>query len=122
MTPHRTRNILICSGKGGVGKTTLTANLGIALARQGVRTAVLDAVSGNFVVSVNNASKAKVKGIELGADLALGAGLSTGFSAAYIESELLNYVSPSTRKNLSGLPLPLTPSGPTPGVRLVWQL
>ena len=43
MTPHQTRNILICSGKGGVGKTTLTANLGIALARQGVRTAVLDA-------------------------------------------------------------------------------
>jgi len=43
VTPHRTRNILICSGKGGVGKTTLTANLGIALARQGVRTAVLDA-------------------------------------------------------------------------------
>jgi iron complex outermembrane receptor protein len=74
-----------------------------------LRTAVLDAVSGNFVVSVNNASKAKVKGIELGADLALGAGLSTGFSAAYIDSELLNYVSPSTRKNLSGLPLPLTP-------------
>jgi septum site-determining protein MinD len=39
--PNRT--ILICSGKGGVGKTTLTANLGIALAKQGVRTAVLDA-------------------------------------------------------------------------------
>ncbi len=38
-----TRIILICSGKGGVGKTTLTANLGIALARQGFRTAVLDA-------------------------------------------------------------------------------
>ena len=74
-----------------------------------LRTALLDAVSGNFVVSVNNASKAKVQGIELGADLALGAGLSTGFSAAYIDSELLNYVSPSTRKNLSGLPLPLTP-------------
>jgi iron complex outermembrane receptor protein len=74
-----------------------------------LRTAVLDAVSGNFVVSVNNASKAKVQGIELGADLALGAGLSTGFSAAYIDSELLNYVSPSTRKNLNGLPLPLTP-------------
>ncbi len=42
MSPS-TRIILICSGKGGVGKTTLTANLGIALARQGVRTAVLDA-------------------------------------------------------------------------------
>ena len=37
------RIILICSGKGGVGKTTLTANLGIALARLGERTAVLDA-------------------------------------------------------------------------------
>lgn len=43
MTSTGTRIILICSGKGGVGKTTLTANLGIALARQGKRTAVLDA-------------------------------------------------------------------------------
>ncbi len=43
MTAASTRIILICSGKGGVGKTTLTANLGIALARQGSRTAVLDA-------------------------------------------------------------------------------
>ena len=38
-----TRTILICSGKGGVGKTTLTANLGIALANSGSSTAVLDA-------------------------------------------------------------------------------
>ena len=38
-----TRTILICSGKGGVGKTTTTANLGIALARQGAKTVVLDA-------------------------------------------------------------------------------
>ena len=38
-----TRTILICSGKGGVGKTTLTANLGIALANSGASTAVLDA-------------------------------------------------------------------------------
>ena len=38
-----TRVILSCSGKGGVGKTTLTANLGISLARQGLTTAVLDA-------------------------------------------------------------------------------
>ena len=43
MTSSATRTILICSGKGGVGKTTLTANLGIALARLGQRTAVLDA-------------------------------------------------------------------------------
>ena len=38
-----TRTILICSGKGGVGKTTTTANLGVALARQGCRPVVLDA-------------------------------------------------------------------------------
>ncbi len=43
MTAASSRFILICSGKGGVGKTTLTANLGIALAKQGARTAVLDA-------------------------------------------------------------------------------
>ncbi len=43
VTSAPARIILICSGKGGVGKTTLTANLGIALARQGARTIVLDA-------------------------------------------------------------------------------
>lgn len=43
VTSAKARIILICSGKGGVGKTTLTANLGIALARLGERVAVLDA-------------------------------------------------------------------------------
>lgn len=43
MTAIPARVILICSGKGGVGKTTLTANLGIALARLGETTVVLDA-------------------------------------------------------------------------------
>ena len=43
MSAASNRSILICSGKGGVGKTTLTANLGIALAKQGKRTAVVDA-------------------------------------------------------------------------------
>src|ERR1051326_4944125 len=37
------RVITITSGKGGVGKTTTTANLGTALAVQGVRVAVVDA-------------------------------------------------------------------------------
>jgi septum site-determining protein MinD len=37
------RTIVICSGKGGVGKTTLTANLGVALARLGHTVSVLDA-------------------------------------------------------------------------------
>jgi septum site-determining protein MinD len=37
------RNIVVTSGKGGVGKTTTTANLGMALAQRGQRVAVLDA-------------------------------------------------------------------------------
>jgi septum site-determining protein MinD len=37
------RTIVICSGKGGVGKTTLTANLGVALGRLGHKVTVLDA-------------------------------------------------------------------------------
>ncbi|MEO8084329.1 MAG: P-loop NTPase, partial [Ardenticatenales bacterium] len=35
--------ITITSGKGGVGKTTTTANIGVALARRGRRVAVIDA-------------------------------------------------------------------------------
>jgi len=35
--------ITITSGKGGVGKTTTTANLGIALAQGGKRVVVIDA-------------------------------------------------------------------------------
>ena len=34
--------IAVASGKGGVGKTTLTANIGIALARMGKKTVVVD--------------------------------------------------------------------------------
>ncbi|NCC36926.1 MAG: septum site-determining protein MinD, partial [Chloroflexia bacterium] len=37
------RVITITSGKGGVGKTTTTANLGTALAMRGARVAVMDA-------------------------------------------------------------------------------
>ena len=39
----RTRVLLIASGKGGVGKSSVTANLSIALAQQGKRVAVVDA-------------------------------------------------------------------------------
>ena len=35
--------LTVTSGKGGVGKTTLTANLGVALAVQGQRVVVIDA-------------------------------------------------------------------------------
>src|SRR5579864_7791353 len=37
------RAIVITSGKGGVGKTTTTANLGTALAQRGVSVALVDA-------------------------------------------------------------------------------
>jgi iron complex outermembrane receptor protein len=72
-----------------------------------LRTAVLSGPKP--IVRVTNASKAKVQGLELSADLAMGAGFGGGLSAAYIDSELQNYVSPSTKRDLSGMPLPLTP-------------
>ncbi len=39
----RTRVLLIASGKGGVGKSSVTTNLGIALAQQGHKVAIVDA-------------------------------------------------------------------------------
>jgi ATP-binding protein involved in chromosome partitioning len=39
----RTRCLMIASGKGGVGKSSLTTNLAVALARQGHKVAVVDA-------------------------------------------------------------------------------
>jgi len=37
------RIITIVSGKGGVGKTSLTANLGVALAQSGLKVLLVDA-------------------------------------------------------------------------------
>src|SRR5690606_14282788 len=41
--PPSTRVVAVSSGKGGVGKSSVTANLGAALAQRGLRVGVLDA-------------------------------------------------------------------------------
>jgi septum site-determining protein MinD len=43
VTQAKGRAIVVTSGKGGVGKTTTTANLGTALAQRGARVALVDA-------------------------------------------------------------------------------
>ena len=42
-TDTRTRVLAIASGKGGVGKSSVTTNLSIALAQRGQRVAAVDA-------------------------------------------------------------------------------
>jgi ATP-binding protein involved in chromosome partitioning len=56
--------VAILSGKGGVGKSTLTSNLAVALAEEGARVAVLDA-------DLNGPSLAKMLGVR-GASLHIG--------------------------------------------------
>ena len=48
--PMRTRVVAIASGKGGVGKSSVTANLAIALAQRGLAIGVLDADIGGFSI------------------------------------------------------------------------
>ncbi len=61
---HIGRKIAVVSGKGGVGKSTMTANLAAALAMQGLRIGVLDA-------DVNGPSMGKLLGVR-GRSLTMG--------------------------------------------------
>jgi len=48
--PATTRIVAVASGKGGVGKSSVTANLAVALARRGLVVGVLDADIGGFSI------------------------------------------------------------------------
>jgi flagellar biosynthesis protein FlhG len=50
--PFRSRVVAVASGKGGVGKTNLAVNMGLALAKRGLRVALLDADLGTANVDV----------------------------------------------------------------------
>ena len=50
--PARAELIVVTSGKGGVGKSNLAVNLGIQLARRGLRTILLDADLGHANVDI----------------------------------------------------------------------
>jgi Mrp family chromosome partitioning ATPase len=54
---HIKNKILVLSGKGGVGKSTVSANLAVALARQGYKTGLLD-------IDVHGPSIPKILGLE----------------------------------------------------------
>lgn len=60
-TQPRGRAIVITSGKGGVGKTTTTANVGTALAMRGARVALVDADVGLRNLDIVLGLEARVK-------------------------------------------------------------
>ncbi len=82
-----TRVYAVASGKGGVGKSSLTANLAVALARQGQRVGVLDAdVWGYSIPQLFGVRRAPValKGIMLPVEAHGVALMSVGF---FVEDE-----------------------------------
>jgi flagellar biosynthesis protein FlhG len=66
--PKAVKTIVIASGKGGVGKTNITANLAVALSKTGKKVLVFDADLGlcNINVLLNLATKYTIKDLFMG--------------------------------------------------------
>lgn len=60
-------------------------------------------------IRVTNAARATIKGLELTSLYAFSKAVSVDFNGAHIDSELKRFISPVTRTELNGLPVPLTP-------------
>lgn len=58
---------------------------------------------------ISNVAKASVQGLEFSLIGRPTRDLSLDLAVAYVDSELKSYVSPATKTDLSGMPLPLTP-------------
>lgn len=65
--------------------------------------------STGIVDRITNAAKASILGFELATVFRPTDSLSLDFNGAYLDTELKKFISPVTRTELHGLPLPLTP-------------
>jgi flagellar biosynthesis protein FlhG len=105
----RARIVAVTSGKGGVGKTFLSANLAAALARRGDRVLVLDADLGlaNLDVVLNLQPKVTLHDVFSGASSLDDAVVPApgGFSALLAGSGLVEYsrLTPQVREQLVGI-------------------
>ena len=105
-TPKRARITAITSGKGGVGKTFVAANLAAALAARGQRVLVLDADLGlaNLDVVLNLAPKVTLHDVFTGTHTLEQAltEVSSGFSVLLAGSGLVEYsrLTPEVRDKL----------------------
>ncbi|HEY9066552.1 MAG TPA: MinD/ParA family protein [Burkholderiaceae bacterium] len=106
---RRARIIALTSGKGGVGKTFLAANLAAALARRGLRVLVLDADLGlaNLDVVLNLHPKITLHDVFTGARHLEDAILPApgGFSVLLAGSGMVEYsrLTPQVREQLVGI-------------------
>ncbi|MDB6002589.1 MAG: cobyrinic acid a,c-diamide synthase [Rhizobacter sp.] len=112
---HRGRIVAVTSGKGGVGKTMICANLAAALARRGERVLVLDADLGlaNLDVVLNLMPKVTLHDVFTGKSSLEDAILSApgGFSVLLAGSGMVEYsrLTPEVRDQLLNVIETLTP-------------